>query len=113
MGVLDKFLGSKSGRDIKAIEPVVKKIKDAENQVSGLSNDQLRDKTQEFRQRISEHISAEGEEVKDLKATIEAEEDIMEREKMWEQVDKLEKSFRRVMDQLEIQHQNLFQMMKE
>ena len=35
------------------------------------------------------------------------------RKKFNEEVDKLEKSFRRVMDQLEIQHQNLFQMMKE
>ena len=30
------------------------------------------------------------------------------RKKFNEEVDKLEKSFRRVMDQLEIQHQNLF-----
>ena len=35
------------------------------------------------------------------------------RKKFNEEVEKLEKSFRRVMDQLEIQHQNLFQMMKE
>jgi HAMP domain-containing protein len=35
------------------------------------------------------------------------------RKKFNEEVDKLEKSFRRIMDQLEIQHQNLFQMMKE
>ena len=30
------------------------------------------------------------------------------RKKFNEEVDKLEKSFRRIMDQLEIQHQNLF-----
>lgn len=35
------------------------------------------------------------------------------RKKFNEEVDKLEKSFRRVIDQMEIQNQNLFQIMKE
>ncbi|RLD81357.1 MAG: preprotein translocase subunit SecA [Bacteroidetes bacterium] len=92
MGIVGKMLGSKSNRDIKAIGPVVTQIIDIEPQITALSDDELRGKTQEFRQRIADHIQADKQEVIDQKATIEQEEDIMEREKMWENVDRLEKS---------------------
>ncbi len=91
MGILGKVLGSKSDRDIKEIGPIVNKIKAVEPQITALSDDDLRGKTQEFKQRIAEHIKAEEQNVIDLKTSIEQEDDIMEREKMWEQVDKLEK----------------------
>ncbi len=45
MGVLGAMLGSKSNRDIKAIDPIVDKIKAAEANITGLSNDELRGKT--------------------------------------------------------------------
>lgn len=35
------------------------------------------------------------------------------RKKFNEEIDRLEKSFRRIMEQLDIQQQNLYQMMKE
>jgi len=92
MGVLGTLLGSKSNRDIKAIDPIVSKIQAAENDISGLSNEKLRGKTAEFKDRIAAHINEEEKDVVKLKTQIEAEEDIMEREKMWEQVDKIDKS---------------------
>ncbi len=92
MGILGNLLGSKSGRDIRAIDPILQKIKAAEDGIAALSNDELRAKTAEFRQRISEYISHEESSVKELRANIEQEEDIMEREKLWEHVDKLEKT---------------------
>jgi preprotein translocase subunit SecA len=92
MGVLGALLGSKSNRDIKALEPIASKIKDAEKGVIGLSHDELRNKTTEFKERIAAHISEEKQTVVELKEKIKLEEDIMEREKMWEQVDKLDKA---------------------
>ena len=57
MGVLGAMLGSKSKRDIKAINPIVSKIKDVEESIAQLSNDELRGKTIEFKQKIADHIS--------------------------------------------------------
>ena len=92
MGVLGTLLGSKSSRDNKALEPIASKIKDAEKGITGLSHDELRNKTTEFKERIAAHISEEKQNVAELKEKIKQEDNIMEREKMWEQVDKIDKT---------------------
>jgi len=114
MGVLGKVLGSKSNRDIKALNPILGKIISVEPEISGLSNDELRGKTLEFKQRIADHIKAEKQEVIALKAEIEQQEDIMEREKMWELVDKLDKSiYEKTQDILNIILPEAFAVIKE
>jgi preprotein translocase subunit SecA len=90
MGILGKMLGSKSNRDIKAIEPIVKKIHVAEESIKKLSNDGLRGMTDDFKSRIAAHISQEESAIAELKVEIEQQDDIMEREKLWEQVDKID-----------------------
>lgn len=50
------FGGSKSEKDVKLILPLVKEINEHFNSYQSLSNDELRNKTQEFRQRIQEHL---------------------------------------------------------
>ncbi len=54
---LSKFFGgSKSEKDVKAIQPLVKQINHHYEQYHSLSNDELRNKTIEFRARIQEHL---------------------------------------------------------
>ncbi len=89
--ILNAFLGNKSGRDIKALTPTLIKIKEAYETISQLSNDELRAKTQEFKKQIADYIADKENNINDIKKNIELEEDIEEREKMWEAVDKLEK----------------------
>ena len=43
-----KFLGNKSAKDIKQLMPIVNIILDEYAKLASLSNDQLRDKTQEL-----------------------------------------------------------------
>jgi preprotein translocase subunit SecA len=50
------FGGSKSEKDVKAILPIVKQINQYYEQYKSLSNDELRNKTLEFRARIKEHL---------------------------------------------------------
>ena len=50
------FGGSKSEKDVKSIAPLVAKINQNFQTYQSLSNDQLRQKTQEFRQRIKDHL---------------------------------------------------------
>jgi len=54
MGKLfDKIFGSYSDREIKRIIPIVNKIEELEPQMQALSDEQLRGKTNEFKQRLS------------------------------------------------------------
>ena len=48
------FGGSKSDKDVKKLEPVVAEINNHFAQLQNLSNDQLRNKTHEFKSTISE-----------------------------------------------------------
>ncbi|MEO8962088.1 MAG: preprotein translocase subunit SecA [Ginsengibacter sp.] len=51
------FGGNKSEKDVKAIRPLVVKINSFFDQYQNISNDELRGKTQIFRDRIKEHLS--------------------------------------------------------
>ena len=91
MSFLQKLFGDKSTRDIKNIHPLLEQIKESYEKIRPLSNDQLRAKTLEFKARIAEAIAVENKQIEDLKLKIEGEEDIIEREKLWEEVDRIEK----------------------
>ncbi|MEC7768790.1 MAG: preprotein translocase subunit SecA [Acidobacteriota bacterium] len=49
---LAKIFGTKNERDLKRLQPIVAAINEAETSVAALSNDQLRDKTSQFRERL-------------------------------------------------------------
>ena len=51
--VLQKIMGSKNQREVKRLWPVVQQINEFEQQYQKLSDDQLRAKTAEFKQRIA------------------------------------------------------------
>jgi preprotein translocase subunit SecA len=48
--------GNKSEKDVKQLEPMVVSINQYFQQYQSLSNDALRSKTQEFKQRIKDHL---------------------------------------------------------
>lgn len=50
--IFEKVFGTYSSREIKKIEPIVDKIEDLENYMSRLTDKQLREKTDEFKERI-------------------------------------------------------------
>ena len=52
--VLKVFVGDKSKQDVKAISPIVDKIKTFEAALEALSHDELRAKTAEFKAIIAE-----------------------------------------------------------
>ncbi|HOZ80462.1 MAG TPA: preprotein translocase subunit SecA, partial [Ferruginibacter sp.] len=94
IGILSKlFGGNKSEKDVKKIQPNVAKINEFFSQYQGLSNDQLRNKTQEFKARIKEHLAAIDEEIASKKAAAEALDsgDISGRDDIYHEVDALKK----------------------
>lgn len=94
LGFLSKLLGgNKSEKDVKQIEPVIVRINQFYQQFQGLSNDELRGKTVEFRQRIKAHIASVDEDIAGKKQAAEAlpETDIQGRDEIYTQIDKLKK----------------------
>ena len=58
--ILDKIFGTKHQRDTKKIEPVVEEINQIYEEYHKLSDEQLRAKTEEFKQRIKEGLENAG-----------------------------------------------------
>ena len=52
MKLLEKIFGSYSGREIKRIEPIVDKIEAIEEELKSLKDEELREKTVEFKKRL-------------------------------------------------------------
>jgi len=51
--ILKKIIGSKNDRDLKKLQPVVQRINELETELQALSDDELKQKTQEFRDRLA------------------------------------------------------------
>ncbi len=83
--------GTKHERDVKAYSTLIPDINTFGEQYLSLSNDALRNKTVEFRQRIAEHLYGIDEEIKNVKQAAIAEEDLLRKEELFKDVDKLAK----------------------
>ena len=51
--ILKLFVGDKSKKDLKLIKPLIEKIHSFEQEMNNLSNDELRDQTNEFKNQIN------------------------------------------------------------
>lgn len=91
--IFKKLLGDKSTRDLKSIKPLLDQTLAAYEKIKLLDNDALRHKTLEFRQKIKDRIAVEEEELLALRVKADDQEDLMptEKEKLYEQIDRLEK----------------------
>ena len=84
-----KIFGTKSDRDIKLILPLVDQIKSAFAQLASISDDALRAKSAEFKERIQLFLADIDSEIKTLHEQGQATEDIDEKEKFFVAIDKL------------------------
>ncbi|WP_207426548.1 preprotein translocase subunit SecA [Pedobacter sp. SYSU D00535] len=92
LGFLNKLFGSKSERDIKQIQPLVEQIKAEYSKLASISNDELRQKTFDFKARIAEALASIDKEVAELKAQGEDPAiAVEEKTAIYDQVDKLGK----------------------
>lgn len=90
LGFLSKIFGSKSDRDIKHIRPLVDKIKEEFAKLEGLSHDELRAKTLDFKRRISDYLADIDGEINQLKTDAEEPQvEMAEKNAIYDKVDKL------------------------
>ncbi len=90
--LIAKIFGTKSQRDIKSIEPLVKETLQEFDKLAGLSNDQLREQTQEVQNAINEALKSIDSEIAALHKRIadQPDMDINEKEAVFAEIDKLE-----------------------
>ncbi len=89
--VLSKVVGNKSEKDIREIEPIVEEINGHFDAYQSFSNDELRNKTVEFRARIESHIQTEKDQIEALRQTAQEEStDVNEKEAIYSQIDAVE-----------------------
>lgn len=60
MGVIEKIFGTHSDRELKLVNPIVDKIEALRSDMQGLSDEQLRDKTKEFKKRLEDGATLES-----------------------------------------------------
>ncbi len=97
---LKGLFGTKQDKDIKAYSPFVDEVNEAYSQLRNLTNDQLRNKTFEFRERIKDYLSEIDQDIVDLKKQAEAEEDILAKEDIFKQIDTLSEDRDKVLEEI-------------
>ncbi len=89
--ILSKIFGDKSAKDQKEFQPYVDKIHVFSKDIDSLSDDQLRAKTFEFKQRIAEATSELNQKIEALRSEAEnAQIDIAKKEDIYAEIDTLE-----------------------
>ncbi|MCB0654658.1 MAG: preprotein translocase subunit SecA [Saprospiraceae bacterium] len=87
---LKKVFGTKYERDVNKYLPIVDEINQFSAELESISNDDLRNKTLEFRKRISEHLQGIQDDIDALHAQAEEEEDQLIKEDLYNQLDQLQ-----------------------
>ena len=98
--VLKIFVGDKSKQDVKAIMPLVNKIKTFEAALESLSHDALRAKTTAFKEQIAEARKPYHETIEKLMAEAEATEDIDKREDIYQEIDGIKDTIYKVTEEV-------------
>ena len=89
--LLKVFVGDKTKKDLKSILPLVEAVTSHENEMANLTHDQLRAKTEHFKDHIKKTRSAIDNEIADCQKQMVSIEDVDERERIFNRIDALEK----------------------
>ena len=91
---LSKIFGTKADRDLKEVQPYLDACLKVYPQIHELTNDQLRAKTLEFKERIRKEIESEETELSQLRERIDTEYDmpVEEKQDIYKRIEHLEKT---------------------
>ena len=91
--ILNVFLGDKGKKDVKEVTPIVNSIIKFEEELSQISNDQLRSITQEFKDEIKQLKDPFLREIEDINKIIEKSENIDENNASYKQIKKIQDQY--------------------
>ena len=89
--VFKKLFGSKADRDMKAIRPTLDKVLEAYKEIDTLSDDELRQRCQELKDKIQAAIAEDEARIAAIKAELEKEIPLKQKEQLATEQDKLVK----------------------
>lgn len=88
--VIKAFVGDKSKKDVKELQPLVDQIKSFEGKLEELSHDQLRQKTLDFKAKIAEDCEELNKQIQELQQEVQQSTDIDQNEEIYARIDKLQ-----------------------
>jgi len=89
-GLLKKFLGDKSVKDRKNYQPIIDKVNEIYNRLSSITDDELRDRTANFKSKINDNIKDLEDEIKSLEEkSNHPDTPVADKEALFEKIDKL------------------------
>ncbi len=89
--VLKSFLGDKNAKDLKEVKKVVNKIKAVEPSIQQLTDDGLREKTEEFRSKIKTATASITEQINSVQEQLKTTENVDEKEALFGKIEALKK----------------------
>ena len=87
--ILKLFVGDKSKKDLKTITPIIDQIHSFQDEISKLTNDDLRNQTLLFKDQIKSSVSEIDKQIEGLKAELEKTKDFDKKESLFLEIDKL------------------------
>ena len=103
LNVIKKIFGDKHERDTKRYWPIVEEINAEYEKIKNLSDDELKAKTAEFREKIQQHTEATRKQLEELNEKLQSNEDF-DRQPVYDEIDelkeKLNEEYEEILDQL-------------
>ena len=87
--ILKIFVGDKSKKDLTGIYPILDEINKNFHSYRELSNDELRNKTHGFKDRLNKNLAEIEDQINELRIEINQTDEIDQKESLYEQVDEL------------------------
>ena len=91
LGIFKSLFKSKNERDYDKYAPIIDAVNEEWEKLQDLSNDQLRNKTLEFRLRIADHLAGIDEDIERILTQARETEDIHQKEELFKELDALKK----------------------
>jgi len=85
--IIKTFVGDKTKKDLKKITPLVSKINDYQKNFESFSNDQLREKTTQFKSLLTQENQSFSKNVESLEKQVVNTSDLDEKESIYKQID--------------------------
>jgi preprotein translocase subunit SecA len=112
--LISKVLGTKSDRDLKALQPFVDEVKKVYPDIQQLDDNGLRQRSLSFRERLKEINKEDQERLDAIKVQLDTEEDLQAKEDLYSEQEALDKAiYERTEKELEAIRPEAFSVMKE
>jgi preprotein translocase subunit SecA len=103
VNIIKKVFGDKHSKDVKLLWPIVEEIKEEYEKIKNLTDEELKAKTVEFKEKITEYTNPTKTEIAQLKEKLHSDEDF-DRQSVYDEIDKLEEKliddYEDIMDEL-------------